>query len=50
MVGVAVELAAPRSGGVRFDDAKCEERIAAMENIDVAADRTNLLYPARSRT
>ena len=39
-----------RRGGVRFDDAKCEERIAAMENIEVAADRTNLLYPARSRT
>jgi len=39
-----------RRGGLRFDDAKCEERIAAMEHIEVAADRTNLLYPARSRT
>ena len=34
-----------RRGGLRFDDANCEERIARLEGVEVAADRTNLLYP-----
>lgn len=35
-----------RRGGLRFDDAGCEERIAALEDVEVASERTNLLYPA----
>ena len=35
-----------RRGGLRFDDVGCEERIAALEDVEVASERTNLLYPA----
>ena len=34
-----------RRGGTRYRDPGCEERIAALEGVDAAGDRTNLLYP-----
>lgn len=36
-----------RRGALRFGDASCEQRIAGLEGVDAAADRTNLLYPAK---
>ncbi len=33
-----------RRGGMHFSDRACEEYITALQNVDVAAERTNLLY------
>ena len=30
----------------RFGDQACEERISSLKGLDLAAERTNLLYPA----
>jgi hypothetical protein len=35
-----------RRGGIRFGDPSCEERLRELEGIELAGDRSQLLYPA----
>ena len=36
-----------RRGGLRFGDPSCEQRITSLQDVEVVADRSNLLYPVR---